>query len=152
MHTLDVSDVKPAEFSEVWRPLCGPGFGFVPFAKAFRICLVLSGVRSSYRGGQKAGTTRKSLTHVEIIANNDHGSVTASTLAFDLNHGELSVLGGFAGMYSAQVTTDRIQDFRGPSQHARRSGADLYKVFADGFPGALSKFLHAGRRPRQRTC
>ena len=48
-HTLLVNDVSPAEFSLVCRPLCGPGFGFSPLAKASRIFRVVSGVRSSFR-------------------------------------------------------------------------------------------------------
>ena len=49
--TLDVSAVNPAEFSLVWRPLCGPGFGFCPFKNASNIFFVVSAVRSSYSGG-----------------------------------------------------------------------------------------------------
>lgn len=45
--TFDVSEVSPAEFSLVFRPLCGPGFGFWPFANASRIFFVVAGVRSS---------------------------------------------------------------------------------------------------------
>ena len=45
--TLDVSAVNPAEFSLVWRSLCGPGFGFCPFENAFNIFFVVSAVRSS---------------------------------------------------------------------------------------------------------
>lgn len=49
--TLDASAVNPAEFSLVWRPLCGPGSGFCPFENASSIFFVVSAVRSSYGGG-----------------------------------------------------------------------------------------------------
>jgi hypothetical protein len=47
--TFVVKVVRPAEFSLVCRPLWGPGLGFSPLAKASRIVLVDSGVKSSYR-------------------------------------------------------------------------------------------------------
>jgi hypothetical protein len=47
-YTFVVNEVSPAEFSLVRLPLCGPALGFWPFAKADRIFLVVSGVRSSY--------------------------------------------------------------------------------------------------------
>lgn len=45
--TFDVSEVSPAEFSLVFRPDCGPGFGFWPFANASKTFLVVAGVKSS---------------------------------------------------------------------------------------------------------
>ena len=47
-NTFDARAVRPAAFSLVCRPLCGPCLGFSPLAKASRIFLVVSGVKSSY--------------------------------------------------------------------------------------------------------
>lgn len=40
-------EVRPAEFSEVYRPVWGPGCGLSPFASESKSLIVVSGVRSS---------------------------------------------------------------------------------------------------------
>lgn len=45
---FDVSAVRAAEFSLVWRPLWGPGLGFCPFPNAFKTFFVVSTVKSSW--------------------------------------------------------------------------------------------------------
>ena len=45
--TLVVKAVRPAAFSEVNLPDCGPGFGRSPLPRAFNSLIVLSGVKSS---------------------------------------------------------------------------------------------------------
>jgi hypothetical protein len=45
--TFVLRAVRPAAFSLVCLPLCGPGFGISPFAKASNILVVVSAVKSS---------------------------------------------------------------------------------------------------------
>lgn len=125
--TLLVSAVRPAEFSLVCRPLCGPGLGFSPLAKASRIALVVSGVRSSC-AFIRAVNTLNSATCIEIVVDGHHRCIAACALTFHFNNGELPVFGCLAGFQSAEVGTGSIQNLGGAPQHTRRRCADLHKI------------------------
>lgn len=71
-------------------------------------------------------------THIKVVANDNHGSVTARALALDLNDGELAVLGGLARLDASEVATDGVEDIVRATKHARGGSADLDKVLADG--------------------
>lgn len=73
-------------------------------------------------------------TYVEVITNDQHWCVTASTLALDLNDGELAVCCRLTGLNSAEVLADGVQDIGRTLEHARRSSADLDKVLTNRLP------------------
>jgi len=136
--TLNVSAVNPAEFSLVRRPLCGPGFGFCPFANASNIFFVVSAVRSSCGGGRSETNKDSTMVtaHIEVIADDQHWSITTRPLAFDFNNSELPVPGCLTRLDSTQSITNGVQDLCRTAQHARRCGADLNEMFSDGLTDA----------------
>lgn len=73
-------------------------------------------------------------THVEIVPDNHHGRVAARALALDLDDGELSVLGGLAGLDAAEMAADGVEDVVRAAEHARCRRADLHEVLADWLP------------------
>ena len=90
----------------------------------------------------KAPTCCAEGPHIEVVVHDHHWCIATSTLAFHLDHGELPVLGSFPRLNSTQVTAHSIEDIRRTTQHARRRGAHLYKIFANGFaerPSGLSE-------------
>lgn len=145
MLTFEVSAVSPAEFSLVCRPLWGPGLGFFPDLKAFKTALVVSGVRSSCcRVKRVVRVTGMTTTHIEVIINHHHGCIAASSLAFHLNNSEFSVLCRFSSLDSAEVVADGLQDISRAAKHARRSCANLDKVFTNRFSGAAVRGWQRG--------
>lgn len=73
-------------------------------------------------------------TYVEIIADDQHWCITASTLALDLDHREFTVFRRFARCDAAELGTDGVEDIVCAAEHAWCGCADLDKVLADGFP------------------
>ena len=139
MRTFSVSAVRPAEFSDVCRPLCGPGLGFSPFLNAASTLRVVSEVRSSYipvRSCQGPSTSTKTDrgTYIEVVANNHHWRITARALTLDLDDSELAILGGLSRLNAAQLRTDGVEDLVCAVERARSCGANLDEMFADGFP------------------
>lgn len=140
--TLDASAVRPAEFSLVYRPLCGPGLGFSPFAKASKILRVVSGVRSSYKRqahqhSHSTGSRGKSglrKTNVEVIVHREHRCVAARPEALHFNQCELGVLGRRADVDVPEVLLTGLEDLVASHEHARGGRADLDEVGADRFP------------------
>lgn len=55
------------------------------------------------------------LTHVEVVVDGHHWSITAHTLAFDLDNRELAVLGGIPHPNTAEVFRDSVQDVGRPT-------------------------------------
>ena len=110
--------------------------GFSPFLNASSTLRVVSAVRSSCtdspvtRGERRA---ERKETHVEVVPDDEHGRVAARALALDLDDGELAVLGRLAGLDAAELGADGVEDVVRAAEHARRRGADLHEVFADGF-------------------
>ena len=72
-------------------------------------------------------------TNVEIISDDQHWCITASTLTLDLDHRELAVLRRVSRLDAAKVLTNGVQKLRGATKHAWGGRADLYKVLTDGF-------------------
>ena len=73
-------------------------------------------------------------THIEVITDNKHGSITARALTLDFNDGELAVLGRLARFDAAEVATDGVKNVVRAAEHTRRRRADLNEVFANRFP------------------
>ena len=72
--------------------------------------------------------------YIEIISNNNHWCITASSLTFHLDDCELSIFSCLAGFNTSKVFANGVQDFRGTPKLARRGGADLDEMLANGFP------------------
>jgi hypothetical protein len=72
-------------------------------------------------------------TYVEVVANDHHGGVGASTLTLDLDKCELAVLGGLARLDTTKLLLTRRKDIVGTVEHARRCCADLHEVLANRF-------------------
>jgi hypothetical protein len=135
--TFDVSEVSPAEFSLVFRPLCGPGFGFCPFAKASRTFFVVAGVRSSCTQFSPRHARSRKTTNIKIVVHNHHRCITASTLALNFNDGEFTVTCRGSWCYSTQLTANRAQNLRGTPQHAWCGGTNLHEVLPDWFTAPI---------------
>ena len=139
MRTFSVSAVRPAEFSDVCRPLCGPGLGFSPFLNAASTLRVVSEVRSScvpVQSCQGPSTSTKTDrgTHIEVVANNHHWRITARALTLDLDDSELAVLGRLARLDTAELGTDGVENVVRAAEHAGRGCAYLDEVLTDRFP------------------
>ena len=90
----------------------------------------------------KAPSSRRELPHIKVVVHDHHWRIATSTLAFHLDHGELTVLRRFPRLNSTQVTAHGVEDIRRTTKHARRRGAHLHKIFANGFaegPAGLSE-------------
>jgi hypothetical protein len=90
----------------------------------------------------KVPSSCRELPHIKVVVHDYHWRIATSTLAFHLDHGELAVLRRFPRLNSTQVTAHGVEDIRRTTKHARRRGAHLHKVFANGFaerPGGLSE-------------
>lgn len=136
--TFEASAVKPAAFSLVWRPLCGPGFGFWPLAKASRIFLVVSEVRSSYISELADNSSEGIIgTNIEIITHNQHRRIAACALTLNLYDGELAIFGCLSGVDTTEMFTHSVQDLRRAPEHAWGCRTYLNKMLAN----RLSEFM-----------
>ena len=84
---------------------------------------------------------RSRKTYVEVVAHDNHGRITARTLALDLNDGELAILGRLSRLYAAQVAADGVEDVVRATEHAGSGSADLHKVLADWFTVVCNEWV-----------
>ena len=80
-------------------------------------------------------------TNVEIISDDQHWRITASTLTLNLDHRELAVLRRFTRFDTAKFRADGVENVVCTAEHAWCGCADLDKVLADRFPEELVKHL-----------
>lgn len=80
-----------------------------------------------------------SSTHIEIVSNDQHGSVAACSLALDFNDSELAVLCRLAGFDPTEVLAYSVENLRRAAKHAGSGCADLNEVLADRLPRSCSK-------------
>jgi len=81
-------------------------------------------------------TKKAEQTHIEVISDNQHWGITASTLAFNLNYGEFAILCCLSWLDTTQVFTNSVENFRRTSKHTGCCRADLNKMLADRFPNS----------------
>jgi hypothetical protein len=73
------------------------------------------------------------ITHVEVIANNYHWSITAGTLTLNLNNSPFSVCGSMTRLDSSEMLADSVENLARATEHAGGSGANLHKVLTNRF-------------------
>lgn len=111
-----------------------PWFWLLPFGERVQyfFCRLSSEVLLWWWYSQKQVNVPPSQTaYIEVISDDYHRSITARSLTFNLNNGELAVLCCLTRLDPAQCVTDSVQNLRRTAQHARCCGANLNKMLSN---------------------
>lgn len=158
--TFSDSEVSSPIGSLLFREDCGPGVGLRPADSSSKTFLTDSGVRSSFEkttadinheqsdecdtfGSQRNRFSNlKSIktldTHVEVIIDLNHRSVTTGPKTLYLDDSEFLVRCGLTKL-NPEMIFDRLYNLTrtASSKHTRCSSTNLYKVFTNRFSNEI---------------